>query len=149
VGTSTALIANCWLAAATAFEPQLPPALLYAIADVETRFDPAAVEYPRNGTRSVGVMQINSKWFPELAKAGITEEDLYDPCINILAGAWILSQEVKRYGFTWEAIGAYNAGPYDAKSHRWKVKHYRTYAEKVLASWRRLIKRSEELSAAR
>jgi soluble lytic murein transglycosylase-like protein len=139
-------VANCWLAAATAFEPNVPPALLYAIAKVETAFDPRAIEFPRNGTRSVGVMQINSIWFDELAAAGISEKELYDPCVNIHAGAWILSQEVKRYGYTWEAIGAYNAGPYDAKSRPWKLKHYRAYATKVLRAWRALIEASESSS---
>lgn len=135
-------IANCWLAAASAFEPNVPPALLYAIAQVETAFDPLAVEFPRNGTRSIGVMQINSIWFDELEAAGISETELYDPCVNIHAGAWILSQEVKRYGYTWEAIGAYNAGPYDAKSRPWKLKYYHAYATKVLRAWRNLMEAS-------
>jgi len=145
--TST-IIANCWLAAATAFEPELPPALLYAIAQTESAFDPRAIEYPRNGSRSIGVMQINSLWFNRLAAAGISERDLYEPCINIHAGAWILSQEVRRYGYSWEAIGAYNAGPYDAKSRPWKLKHYRVYAAKVLRAWRQLIHQSERASAS-
>jgi soluble lytic murein transglycosylase-like protein len=143
VGEAASVIANCWLAAATAFEPQLPPALLYAVAQTESAFNPRAIEFPRNGTRSIGVMQINSIWFDELAAAGISEAELYDPCVNIRAGAWILSREVKRYGYTWEAIGAYNAGPYDAKSRSWKLKHYRAYASKVLSAWRRLIEASE------
>jgi soluble lytic murein transglycosylase-like protein len=149
MGLLVTTAANCWLAAASAFKPELPPALLYAIAEVETDFDPRAIEHPRNGTRSIGVMQINSVWFEKLAAAGISEKDLYDPCINIHAGAWILSQEVQRYGYTWEAIGAYNAGPYDSRSHHWKVRYYRKYAEKVLAAWKRLIKQSEALVAAR
>lgn len=138
------IIANCWLAAATAFEPNLPPALLYAIAQTESALNPHAVEFPRNGTRSIGVMQINSIWFKHLAAVGIAERELYDPCINIHAGAWILSQEVKRYGYSWEAIGAYNAGPYDARTRSWKLKHYRAYAAKVLRAWRGLIHASEK-----
>jgi soluble lytic murein transglycosylase-like protein len=146
---ASSILATCWLAAASAFEPDLPPQLLYAIAEVESAFDPHAIEFPRNGTRSIGLMQINSIWFDELAKAGISEQELYDPCVNIHAGAWILSREVRRYGFTWEAIGAYNAGPYNSKSHRWKVRYYRAYAEKVFAAWHRLKNRAEVAVAAR
>jgi soluble lytic murein transglycosylase-like protein len=144
--SAPAVIAQCLLAAATAFEPNVPPALLYAIAQTESAFDPRAIEFPRNGTRSIGVMQVNSIWFDELAAAGISEEQLYDPCVNIHAGAWILSLEVKRYGYTWEAIGAYNAGPYNEKTRSWKLKHYRGYATKVLRAWRDLVEASESSS---
>lgn len=139
MGVAVTAAANCWLAAASAFN--VPAPLLYAVAEVETGFDRYAVEYPRNGSRSVGVMQINSIWFPMLAKIGVTEETLYEPCVNIHVGAWILSMEIARYGYSWEAIGAYNAGPYDERSHRWKVRYYRTYAEKVLGAWHRLNRR--------
>ena len=132
-------IANCWLAAASAFN--VPPALLYAIAEVESSFNPRAVAHAPNGTRSVGVMQINSVWFTKLAQIGVTEADLYQPCISIHVGAWILSQEMARYGASWEAIGAYYAGPYDGRS-RWKLRHYREYAGKVIAAWHRLERRS-------
>ena len=139
MGTA-AVVANCWLAAASAFN--VPAPLLYAVAEVETGFNPNAVEYPRNGTRSVGVMQINSIWFPILERIGVTEEMLYEPCVNIHVGAWILSMEVARYGYSWEAIGAYNAGPYDERSRGWKRERYRTYATKVLNAWHRLNRRS-------
>lgn len=137
---AAAVLANCWLAASAAFD--VPAPLLYAIAEVESGFDARAVEYPRNGTRSVGVMQVNSVWFATLARIGVTERMLYEPCVNIHVGAWILSMEIARYGYSWEAIGAYNAGPYDARTHRWKVRHYRAYASKVLNAWRRLNRRS-------
>jgi soluble lytic murein transglycosylase-like protein len=132
--------ANCWLAAASMFN--IPPALLYAIAEVESSFNPRAVANANNGTYSIGVMQINSTWFPVLESAGITEASLYEPCVSIHVGAWILAQEIERYGYTWEAIGAYYAGPYDERSHRWKVRHYREYASKVLRAWTRLNRRS-------
>lgn len=135
-------VLNCWFTAASAFN--VPPGLLYSIAEVESSFNPRALAHAKNGTHSVGVMQINSSWFPALAQAGITERDLLEPCVNIHVGAWILSQEITRYGPTWEAIGAYYAGPYDARSLRWKLAHYRVYATKVLAAWHRLQRRSGE-----
>ena len=34
---------------------------------------------------------------------------LWEPCTNTHAGAWILAQNIQRIGYSWEAIGAYNA----------------------------------------
>jgi soluble lytic murein transglycosylase-like protein len=133
---AAAIAANCWLAAAAAFD--LPPGLLYAVAEVESAFNPAAVAHANNGTRSVGVMQVNSSWFGRLAELGISEKDLRDPCTNIRAGSWILAQEVRRYGYTWEAIGAYYAGPFDSKGQSWRLRHYHGYANRVLRAWQNL-----------
>jgi soluble lytic murein transglycosylase-like protein len=126
---------SCWIHASAAFH--VPAGLLVAIAEVESGHRPDAVAVARNGTRSVGLMQINSSWFAALRQRGIAEERLFDPCVNVQVGAWILSQNVGRYGMTWEAIGAYYAGPYDERSQRWKLPLYREYAQKVLSTWTR------------
>jgi soluble lytic murein transglycosylase-like protein len=84
--------------------------LLYAIAAQESRLDPAAVGWNGDGSRDIGLMQINSWWLPALAEFGIDEHRLLEPCTNIAVGAWILAGNIARYGYTWDAIGAYNAG---------------------------------------
>ena len=97
----------CWEQAAERYG--VSPDLLYAIARTESGLDPQAVGLNRNGSRDIGLMQINSAWLPRLLKHGIAETDLFDPCTSIHVGAWILAGNVQRLGYTWEAVGAYNA----------------------------------------
>jgi len=134
---ASAAVLSCILAAGQQYN--LPPRLLQSIAHVESGYRPAAINKNRNGTVDIGVMQINSSWLPELAKYGIERQHLYEPCTNIHVGAWILSQEVARYGYNWEAIGAYNAGPYSDRNRAKKIVQYRKYATRVLTHWQRLI----------
>lgn len=87
------------------------PDLLRAIASAESNSDPLALNTSNsNGSWDIGLMQINSRWIGALGAFGITAQDLYDPCTSIWVGAWVLAQNVARYGYEWEAVGAYNAG---------------------------------------
>lgn len=89
----------------------VPEALLRATATVESRNNPAAIGKNSNGTSDLGIMQINSTWLPTLSKWGITRQALLtNPCINIKVGAWIMSKNIRRHGYNWNAIGAYNVG---------------------------------------
>jgi soluble lytic murein transglycosylase-like protein len=97
----------CWEDAATRY--RVNASLLYAIARTESGVDPAAIGRNRNGSRDIGLMQINSTWLARLARHGINEVDLFDACTNIHVGAWILAHNFHRHGYTWEAVGAYNA----------------------------------------
>ncbi|MDY7574221.1 lytic transglycosylase domain-containing protein [Actimicrobium sp. CCI2.3] len=62
-------------------------ALLLAIAKQESNFNPAAVGRNADGTRGIGLMQFNSGWLPALRRYGVVEQNLWDPCINLHAGA--------------------------------------------------------------
>ncbi len=110
----------CWDDAARRYN--VSGDLLYAIARTESGLNPQAIGRNTNGSRDIGLMQINSAWLPTLASHGIGERDLYEPCTNIHVGAWILAGNVNRLGYTWEAVGAYNAA---------NPARRRAYADKV------------------
>lgn len=107
VGTP-ATIAQCISSAARIYE--VSEGLLYAIGMNESRMNPQALHYnKKSNTEDIGLMQINSRWLPTLEKNGISREDLFDPCVSIHVGAWVLRGNMIRYGRTWRAVGAYNA----------------------------------------
>lgn len=103
--------AYCWEEAASRYD--LEPELLQAIASVESGSRAQAMNYSnRNGTRDIGLMQINSIHLPRLLKQGITEERLLnEPCLSVEVGASILADFIQRFGYNWTAVGAYNVGP--------------------------------------
>ncbi|WP_020678076.1 lytic transglycosylase domain-containing protein [Geopsychrobacter electrodiphilus] len=82
------------------------PDLLQAIAKTESNLNPSATNYNSNGTVDIGLMQINSIWTAQL---GPTWDYLFDPCTNVMAGAWILNQCIRDYGSTWQAVGCYHS----------------------------------------
>ena len=83
------------------------PQLLWAIAKTESHFNPTVVSYNRNGSFDYGLMQVNSSWYGELGRERWMR--LGDACYNVQIGAWILSQCVQRYGYSWAAVGCYNS----------------------------------------
>lgn len=85
------------------------PSLLEAISRVESGRNPLARNRNRDGSEDLGHMQINSRWLRELSTYGIDRQRLLDPCLNTHVGAWILAQNIRRFGYGWEAVGAYNA----------------------------------------
>lgn len=131
--------ADCWQEAGRLYGIQ--PALLYAIAQQESGLNPAAINHNRNGSRDIGIMQVNSYHLPRLARQRITEKSmLSDSCQSIKVGAGILSDFIRRYGHSWEAVGAYNAGTAtDAKAQ----KRRRAYAGQVAVRYQRLFQATE------
>lgn len=106
VSTKTAY-AFCYEEAGTRYG--ISPTLLYAISKGESSFNPVAINYNSNGSYDYGLMQINSSWEPTLRKLGIPWNTLADPCTNVMVGAWVLSQCIQDYGYTWPAVGCYNS----------------------------------------
>lgn len=114
----------------------LDPWLLYAVAYVESAHNPAVISKPnRNGTYDIGLMQINSVHLPRLARYGITQATLMDACASTYVGAWIMSENIRRYGWSWEAIAAYNVGSLNSNARR---KIGRRYAGKVYEAYEKL-----------
>lgn len=118
---------SCWERAASLHGVNVQ--VIQAIASVESNYRARAINRNRNGSADLGIMQINSSWLPTLRRYGISRSDLFDPCINIHVGAWILSQNVRRFGATsWRAVGAYNAAA-DAKRLAYALKVHRRLAQ--------------------
>lgn len=85
------------------------PQLLRAILMVESRLNPKAVNYNTNGTKDIGVAQVNTIHLATLEKHGIGENELKDACVNIYVGAWLLSKQIAKHGFNWFGIAAYHS----------------------------------------
>ncbi|PEH40424.1 transglycosylase SLT domain-containing protein [Burkholderia gladioli] len=99
---------NCYIEAGKTYGRD--PLLYFSIAQVESSGCRNLIHRNADGTHDIGCMQINSSAMPFLQQYGITEDRLLtDPCLNIHVGAWILETKVRRFGPTWEAVGAYNA----------------------------------------
>jgi soluble lytic murein transglycosylase-like protein len=114
------------------------PLLLWAIAKVESNFNPYALNKNKDGSYDIGIMQINSSHLNTLKKYGLIDKRyIWEPCYNIHVGAWILHQCIQKHGYTWEAIGCYNAvTPWKRKKYSYKVykaiePYLKPYAQKL------------------
>lgn len=110
---------------------RLDPDYLRAIAYKESKFDHKAIGKNSDGTRDIGLMQINTSnlnWLKQkFPKISITKL-LSSPCYNIQVGAYILNENFRLYGRKWIAVGAYNAG---GKNNPKRVKIRYQYAYEV------------------
>ena len=82
---------------------EVPAALVRAVVQVESGFDPTA----RSSAGAIGLMQLMPDTAAELGVA-----DPYDPADNLRGGVTYLKQLLEQYGGNQEiALAAYNAGP--------------------------------------
>ncbi|MBM4271688.1 MAG: lytic transglycosylase domain-containing protein [Deltaproteobacteria bacterium] len=94
--------------------------LLRSIARIESGMNAGAINSNANGTRDYGVMQINSAWIAVLELNA--DKLLSDPCYNVMTGARILKMCIERYGYSWEAVGCFNANSRNKRvSYSWKI----------------------------
>ena len=142
LGKASEAGAYCWAEAARQYD--IEPELLQAIAAVESGYRAEAMNYSNNnGSRDIGLMQINSRHLPRLAAYGIDEHSLQSqPCTSVMVGAWILAEFIRQSGYGWHAVGAYNAGTRpqgDARRARYAEAVWRYYGQLSLARQQRAV----------
>ena len=88
----------------------LPPDLLIAISKTESglRAD-LPPSWNTDGSYDVGLMQVNSNWYFWSPVVRNLWPNIQDPCTNVMTGAWILAQCVRKYGYNWKGIGCYHS----------------------------------------
>jgi soluble lytic murein transglycosylase-like protein len=94
--------------------------LLKGIAKVESGMNPNSVNINSNGSKDLGLMQINSSWI-----SGMRLDYgrlMSDPCYNVMTGARILKICIDKHGYEWKAVGCYNAVSSNKRvDYSWKV----------------------------
>lgn len=103
----------------------IEPDLLRAVSFRESSWRDNALNYVSPDSYAIGRMQIHSQNFNHLSQFGISPEHLKrDVCLNIYTGAYYLAIAFKRWGYSWRAVGAYNAGFKDSPAQERKRKIY-------------------------
>lgn len=88
----------------------VPPSLIIAMIDHESRFNPEAV----STTDDYGLMQINEinhEWLEEQYRAA----DMLDPYQNVFCGIKLIGRYITKYEDFGKALMAYNMGDYGAR----------------------------------
>lgn len=122
-----------------ATDHRLDTALVHAVVQVESAYDPAAVS--RKG--AVGLMQL----MPETAERyGVP--DRLDPERNLRGGVRYLRDLIVQFDDVVLALAAYNAGENAVIRYGYRVPPFpetRRYVNKVLTVWRRLRHQTEAI----
>lgn len=124
--TTNSTLDQCFSKASNTYK--IDKSILVAIASVESNLNPRAINQNTNGSYDYGIMQINDQWFPKLASYGIGRHNIYEPCVNIHVGAYILATNFASNGINWQSIAMYNVGK--PKSHA-LIERGRNYVKKV------------------
>ena len=119
-------------------EHSIEPAIVFAMIDLESDFDPKEVG---DGGDSRGLMQVQSKWHQKrMDKLGVT--DLFDPYQNVKVGIDYLGEMNKKGKSIEWVLMAYNGGPRYA-NRKTKEGVVTKYAERVIRD-SKLIRTYEE-----
>lgn len=122
----------------------VPQTLLASIAVKESSLNPWAVNIAgkgyaaknkvealaltknsQGGSYDIGLMQINSWWYPRL---GVTDEEIIDPGLNVFVGSLILKDCMDNHPSLVSAISCYHSG---------NGNDGLAYAEGVIQEWKR------------
>lgn len=103
----------------------LDPLLILAVMAVESRFNPIA----ESVVGAKGLMQVMPRYHQDKLDALGGEDAVFDPMINILVGARILKDAVRRGGGLMPGLQLYNGAFNDVRQ---------LYAQKVMAEKQRM-----------
>lgn len=80
----------------------------------------------KNGTFDYGPMQINTIWLEKIRPYGYTREQIqYDPCANVMVGAWILGTNIASSSDFWRGVAGYHSYTLPLnEEYQYKVKGY-------------------------
>lgn len=92
-----------------AIEYHVPAKLIISILETEGG-KVGKTEKNKNGSYDIGPMQINSSWLKSLSTYGITKNQLlYNACINVKVGTWILAKNIAAENNLLIGVGDYNS----------------------------------------
>jgi hypothetical protein len=113
----------------------VPAPIIISVLNTEGG-EPGMANINKNGTVDYGPMQINSIWLSKLELYGYTVQKLqFDACSNVMAGTWILAQNIANSPYPWQGIGNYHSITLDKNAvYQTKVwGHYETL-QKILTN---------------
>lgn len=95
--------------AQTAKRFALPETLIWAVLAVEGGRE-GKYSVNKNGSIDLGPMQINSLWLEHFSEYVSPTEVLYNGCVNVQIGAWILRSYINLAdGDLWKGVGNYHS----------------------------------------
>lgn len=132
-GKIDAVSAQCIAVSAAKF--QVPETLLHALLSKENGVKGQCIKRSNN-SYDCGLGQVNSIWFGDFNKYGITPQAIaHNNCVNIEASTYILKSYIVETKDTFKGIIAYNIGPnkWAEKPARFKLGY--DYALDVVRRW--------------
>lgn len=103
---------------ATGHEIKLDPMLILAVISIESSFNPVAV----SSMGAKGLMQVIPRFHPEKFHPLGGEEAAFDPEVNIMVGAQVLKQYMRRAGDLADALRMYVGASSDENENGFSAK---------------------------